>query len=622
MTTSPEHDPNPSIFWGRAIIDELVAAGVTHVCISPGSRSTPLTLAAASHPDIHVHNHIDERSSAFFALGLAKASGTPVALVCTSGSAVAHYLPAFIEAFHARYPIVALSADRPVELMDTGAGQTIAQQDILSSHVVAKTHLETPVLNAQAVRRMRNTIQRVMLRAKGLPGSTAQPGPVHINVPFQEPLAPLETHDPLLKALTQDHPEVAAGRSDKKPWIQNHLPYTQTDANTLHLIANMIKNSSRGVIVCGPMEPSHDTLLEPIRKLIEATNFVLMADPTSTARFGLEHANNISTYDAILRSPALRASDTFKPDLILRFGAQPTSKVYRFWREAHPDTTEILIDSFALAMDHPQLAQHLIAAHPSRFIAQLLETLPETPQPTTSDWQEQWSTAHTLTLEQLQNALENTPIWEGQIAQTITSYLPEEHDIFVASSMPIRDMDTFSQHSQSPRIVYANRGANGIDGLIAAAAGVSAANQRLCTLLIGDVAFLHDASSLLTALRGPSPDTPVKLHILVINNAGGGIFSYLPIAKTQNEHFETHFITPHSVHIEPLCLAYGAHYTSTSSLEELQHHVQSIASTHSGHEVHVTEIKVEREHNVRQHHLLWENLTGQLEQRFSLSQTT
>lgn len=628
MTTLPASSPppNPSVFWGEVILDELARAGMRHVCISPGSRSTPLTLAAANHPDLHVHNHIDERSAAFFALGLAKATGAPVALVCTSGSAVAHYLPAFIEAYHTRQPLIALSADRPLELIHTGAGQTIEQRDILSSHARAALHLENPDLSPQSVRRLRTSLQRAVSLALGQPGSGAIAGPVHLNIPFKEPLAPIAHDAHLVAELFDARQADALGREDQRPWVHRHVPSPAIDPSSLQPLRDLLAHARRPVIVCGPHEASQlrscQAFATLLSRLAQQLGALLFTDPVSQARpLPAQQDVSIDTYDTILRCQALRTSPLFAPDLVLRFGAQPTSKSYRFWREAHPDVTEVLVDTFGEVLDHAQLSSHLVVAEPCALLEALTHEAIR-PAQLDADWRTRWQRAHTLTLHAILHELAHVePIWEGQIAHAAVTCLTQHEDLFAASSMPIRDLDTCMQQLPVAHTMWSNRGANGIDGLIATAAGISAARGQRCTLLIGDVAFLHDASSLLTATRGGDPTTPVRLRVLLVNNHGGGIFSYLPIARTDSPHFHQHFITPHQVDFAPLCHAYGASHTRVSTLDALRDALRrdDLATPH--HHVEVIEVMVDREHNVATHQKLWSRVSSLLEDTFALHQS-
>lgn len=618
---STTQDVNPSALWARVILEELLAAGVRHVCISPGSRSTPLTLAAANHESFQVHNHIDERSAAFFALGLAKQSGRPVALICTSGSAGAHYLPAVIEADMARLPLVALTADRPIELMDTGAGQTIDQKDLFGRHARASIHLEDPQMAPQVIRRLRTTLQRAMSRAVGQVGAMSPPGPIQINVPFREPLEP--TPVALPEGLYHAEDNGVFARAEGSPWVQREWSVGHVRPEVIEALARRCATTTRGVIVCGPLEPTQGDLSAVIAALGEATGFVVMADPLSSARYGQQHSLMIPTYDALLRAKRWAGSVEAAPEMIVRFGAQPTSKAYRIWREQHASCHEVAIDPFGEVLDQVQQTAQLLVAAPEQVATQLVEALgalkknddDEVLREDRGAWQRRWREADAMARATIEQALseQGEGPWEGPIARELVHTLREEDLFFVASSMPIRDVDAFALRREAPLQVFANRGANGIDGLIATAAGVSSASGARCVLLIGDVAMLHDASSLLTAVRGVSDEAPVRLEIVMVNNAGGGIFSYLPIAQ-HAAHFERHFITPHQVNFGALCEAYGVAYEKVTKKSEWRELLDRLAQqAPQGAYVRVSEVVVDREDNVARHRAMWGAITRALE---------
>ena len=631
-----ELDANASSLWGRVIIEELYATGVRHVCVSPGSRSTPLTLAAAAHPHLLVHNHIDERSAAFFALGCAKISGTPAAMICTSGTAGAHFLPAMIEAFYTRIPLIALTADRPVELMDAGAGQTIEQKGLFGPHTRAEAHLENPHLTALALRHLRQSVQRMVAYSRGQLGTGSLPGPVHLNVPFTEPLEPTLAHQAQIEALAHKHPRELRGRQGGlEPWIEHaHNPSEPTEHVMTRLLIACSK-AQRGVIVCGPLEPTHSGLTEPMLRLLDLTGFVLMADPLSSVRHSVRHPNQVSAYDAFLRAKEVVAQPRYGPDLVIRLGRQPTSKAYRLWREAHPSAEEILIDPYGQALDEVQQASQVIYADPASCVRKLCAALKqlghmfaERSLRQRALWLERFNQLDNVAMRHLKGYLKENQageLCEGRIAHDVVAHTGAETTLFLASSMPVRDVDAFSHPRDAlPRRLVANRGANGIDGLIATAAGVSCAEGKRCVLLIGDVAFLHDVGSLLSTTRSLDPRAPLRLDIVVINNHGGGIFAHLPIAKHGDKtHFERHFITPHAVEIEALCRAYALPYRRLETLDAWREHsVQWAAAAleednpSGAHVVTVTEAIVDRETNVRLHRELWAGIVEELDRRF------
>ena len=593
-------DANPNALWARCIIEELVRGGVRDICISPGSRSTPLTLAAASEERLRVHNHIDERSAAFFALGCSKITGQPTVLICTSGSAGAHYHPAIIEALYARVPLIALTADRPVELVGTGAGQTIVQQNMYGPHVLLEHHLELPSLDGQSLRRLRFKLDQAVATSKGRVGARA-PGPVHINVPFREPLEPTPVEMPA--TLAQDAPLALSGRREA-PFIEHVSPRGLAHPEHVDALVDACQFAKRGVIVCGPHELIHGELREGLLALAEATGFPLLADPVSSLRYGRGSEAIVSRYDAILRSKRWRAAHA--PDLVLRFGAQPTSKVYRFWREEHPEATEILIDPFGDVFDQPQQATMVIAAPPGALATKVAANLP-TSEPT--PWTRSFESAESLATSCLEKALDDELFWEGWIARELVEQLPDEGMLWCASSMPIRDVDGFAPRREESLHVLASRGANGIDGLIASALGATSALDAPGALLIGDVAFLHDHSSLLSASRGLDARVSPQLKIILVNNGGGGIFEHLPIAK-HKQHYERHFLTPHQTDFELICQAHGVPYTKVTTKEGF---ADVLGSCFAREGVEVIEAVVDLNENVARHRRAWADVTEALE---------
>lgn len=597
MSEQLPHDPNPNALWARVIVEELVRGGLRDVCISPGSRSTPLTLAFADHPEVRAHSHIDERSSAFFALGVARQTGRPVALVCTSGSAGAHYLPAVIEANMTRDPLIVLTADRPIELMACGSGQTISQQQLYGDQVRLMAHLETPDLDPLALRHLRFTLARALHAACGRPGAEA-PGPVHLNVPMKEPLAPLPTADAPDPKLATLEPLAALGRPDAPLLTIDRTPPAPPE-RALALITDALSQAVRPLVVVGPQPP--DPTLREALLAIAARGVPTLADPVSQLRVAHAPPTLCWRYDTWLRGAPVRAA--LAPDVIVRFGAYPTSKVYRFWREAHPETLEILVDAHGAIHDPTQQAAHLIIADPVAVARQVAARLPDA-MPQAADWRVAIARQEEAARAAIEGALaEDEPLWEGPIARAVLDALPEAATLLLASSMPIRDADTFGPlASHAPRVL-SNRGANGIDGLIATTLGAASHADGPTVALLGDVAFLHDVSSLLAASRcRHASGRPLDVTFVVVNNGGGGIFSYLPIAQFP-DHFDEHFLTTHAIDLAPLCAAYGVAHTRTDTLDGMR----ALLPTRPAPGVRVVEVMVSREHNVARHRALWQD---------------
>ena len=350
------HDVNISALWARVIVEEAARAGVTHWCISPGSRSTPLTLAAASMPGARLTSHIDEREAGFFALGLARASGTPVALICTSGSAAGHYLPAVIEANMSRIPLVVFSADRPFDLMGCASPQTISQTHLFGEHVRHALHTERPVATALALRHVRQAIAQIIQIAAG--AGTPPPGPVHLNVPFLEPLEPTplafpQVDDPLAMEGLKGRPYVTLSGAAPGRWCSDALASWQA-----------LLQEPAGVVVCGPMELTERSpqWVSSLVRFCARLGWPLLADPLSGVRYATGQGAMIEHYDAILR--ARRWALASAPRVMLSFGAPPTSKSFRLWQQQHLETEHLIVNPSLSYMAPAQGPATVIQADP------------------------------------------------------------------------------------------------------------------------------------------------------------------------------------------------------------------------------------------------------------------
>ncbi len=596
-------DPNPSALWARALCEELARAGVRHVCISPGSRSTPLALAAVVHPDLHTHVILDERAAAFFALGLARASGAPAAMLCTSGSAGAHYLPALVEASQDGVALIAITADRPVTLMGCGAPQTIDQQGMFGRFVRASLHLETPQLTPLALRHLRASIARAVALSRAAAGG--QPGPVHLNAPFEEPLEPTLIPNSIPDALRADA-FAYRGRADGAPAL--HTTHAQAQARVDPALASdlaaLLLGARRPVIVCGPLPPC-DATRDALIQLAQVSGAPMLAEPLSQLRAGAHSDALILTSDSFLRARGWARKHG--PDVVLRFGAAPTSKAYRLWREAHPSAREVLIDPHGMMRDPVQQAESLVIAPPELLARALSDALLEATSPPQLEgaWLAHIARAEQLSREAIAASVSDATLWEGAIARDVMRLATGA--LFVASSMPVRDLDTFADARPEPLAIYANRGANGIDGLVSTALGIATARGTHTTALLGDLAFLHDVGGLWAAST-----TRAALTIVVVNNGGGGIFSYLPIAGHDPAKFERLFLTPHQVDLSALATAYGIGYEAVQTRLGL---AQALERARDAGGVRVVEARVDRDDSVARHRRLWAQLSATLEQQ-------
>ncbi|HZO13750.1 MAG TPA: 2-succinyl-5-enolpyruvyl-6-hydroxy-3-cyclohexene-1-carboxylic-acid synthase [Polyangiaceae bacterium] len=489
------------------------ACGDVHVVLSPGSRSTPLALAFDACTSAKVHVVLDERAAGFVALGIGRATGRPAVLLCTSGSAGAHYLPAVIEARQSRVPLLALTADRPAELQACGAPQTVPQARLFGEYV--RFHMELPVPDASLdMRWLRNALAQARAR-------TLEPaGPVHINAPFREPLwAPgLPTQEPL------------------PPAIVRHGTRTLSTDDVAALAGELMRE--RGVIVLGPRAPATmdaRALGAAALRFGRALGWPVIADAASGVRFGEPEV--ISCAEAIVRHDA----EALSPTLVLRIGMLPTSKVLTGWLGRHGRT--ILIDPDGEWHDPDGAADALIIADP----APLCEALAVESE-RDAGWLAAWRRAEARAARALASVC-CEPDWEGAVARAVVEALPEGTQLHLGSSMPIRDVDAFAPSCRRRIDVHVNRGANGIDGTIATALGEALAKGPTVALL-GDLTFVHDLDGLaaLGELRAP-------LTIVVVHNGGGGIFRFLPIARHPTA-FERLFATPQRADLAALCRAF------------------------------------------------------------------
>ena len=569
-----------------AFVDELARAGVTDVCLAPGSRSTPLALLMRDHPDVRVWTHLDERSAAFFALGMAKASGRTVAVLSTSGTAAVNFAPAVVEAYYARVPLLVLTADRPPELRDVGANQTIDQVRFYGTHVKWFNEMLLPERSPKALSYART----VACRAAAITRADAA-GPVHINFPFREPLIPSAPAEAPHGNGTGD------AASPVRPYLNvEEFPRVPTPAELAPLAANLLATERR-LIVCGPQDDP-DFPAE-VTRLAEELNAPLLADPLSQVRCGPHYGPHvIDSYDAFLRDEAVAAS--LEPEVILRFGATPVSKPLLLYLDKHADARQIVVDGGGGWRDPTLAARDVLHADPRSLCEALLAALRADRQPAQrakSGWTSRWQETAQRTRAALKRRLAEEPkLSEPGVLSQLVDTLPAGATLFAGNSMPVRDLDTCLTGDTRPLRLLANRGASGIDGIVSTALGVSAVSPDPLVLVIGDLSFFHDMNGLLAARRHG-----LNATIVLINNDGGGIFSALPQA-TETEHFEELFGTPHGLDVRPVADLYGLAYQHVEQPDELGAAVQASIGSPG---VSLIEVRTERTANARLHKELW-----------------
>lgn len=551
---------NANLLWASVLVETLHRLGLTTAVICPGSRSGPLAIAFAQHPLVEALSILDERSAAFFALGLARRSGLPVALVCTSGTAGANFYPAIIEAHHSQVPLLVMTADRPPELRHCHAGQAIDQLKLYGTYPNWQVEIAIPSPERPMLDYLRQTIIQSWQRSL-LPMS----GPVHLNLPFREPLAPLP--EPAVQQFAQNFPSQDFFTA-VHPW---HWPEVQMSLNDLPI--SYWLNCDRGLIVAGASQPTDpEGYCQAIATLSRLLHWPVLADGLSPLRnFADLNPWLVAGYDLLLRSPGL--ANQFLPQQVIQIGELPTSKELRTWLQNHPCPTWIVdasLDNFD-PLHRPTTHLRLSIAS----LSHLLVNLPtgKSTQPPPPAYLSQWCTAESQLQQAIEQTLSQTEVlFEGKAAWLLSQWLPSHTPLFIASSMPVRDVEWFWQVGSSRISPFFNRGANGIDGILSTALGVSH-RQQPSVLLTGDLALLHDTNGFLIRNHWQG-----HLTIVLINNNGGGIFGMLPIAEFEPP-FEQFFSTPQEINFAQLCATYQVEHELIQSWEQLSQRLKHLPST-------------------------------------------
>lgn len=555
-----------------AIADELRRCGLRHAVLSPGSRSTPLALALARTPGVEIQVVVDERSAAFMALGMAKESKLPAAVVSTSGTAAANFLPAVVEASYARVPLLVMTADRPPELRETGAGQTIDQMKLYGGFARSFTEVGVPEDRDEAPPYWRSLAARAFHLSMRAPQ-----GPVHLNFAFREPLV----DDAGAEGAAR-----AAGRGTG-PWMRELRPLRSLHDSDADELAGAIGGYQRGLIIIAGKEVSADR----VHVLGERAAWPVLADVLSGGR--IESA--VTTYEALMRSK--RFADVHRPDVVLQFGTITTSPMLA--RLAGSAAIRVVVDPGGAWSDPERNASWFMQADASEVCAALIARLPRRSQ---SNWSGSWSRAERTARAALAAALaEDEGLSEPFLARELTRMLPAETRLIVSSSMPVRDLDWFGLPRADLRVL-ANRGANGIDGFVSTAAGVALASGAPAVAFAGDLALLHDHGGLAAAARAGA-----SLVVVVVNNDGGGIFSFLP--QRDLAEFEPLFATPQDADFETLAAASQCAYRPVATRADLAPAVEAGLSRGG---VSLVEVRTDRDDNVVRHRRLWQAVDAAL----------
>lgn len=555
------------------LLDDLFRCGVRHVCLSPGSRSTPLAVAATSDERLRVHVSIDERSSAFLAVGIARASGVPAVVASTSGTAAANFLPAVTEASNAGVPLIVVTADRPPELRGTGANQTIDQVKVYGDSVRWFCETGVPDDRQPLARYWRSLACRAWAETTGSP-----PGPVHLNVCFREPLTP-SPGDPVVGGID--------GRPGGRPWTETGRGRALPAEDDVAWLAKKVASTERGLILAGAGDPE----TAGVHRLAAQAAWPVLAEPASGLRCG-PHA--VSTYEALLRSGW---GDDHRPDFVLRAGKIGISRVVNaFFR----DGEQALVDAHGRWLDPERAADRIVAVEPGALCAAAAAAAPGRD---ASGWLDEWTAAERAARAAIDAVLdERDEVSEPRLARDVAAFAPDGATLVVAASMPVRDLDWFMAPREGLRVT-GNRGANGIDGFVSTTLGVALEWGGPVIALAGDLSMLHDQNGLLLART-----EEVGAVFVVLNNDGGGIFSFLPQAGAVPD-FERAFATPHGIDFAQLARVYGFRHRLLERASDLPPALDDAMGSGG---VHVIEARTDRAENVELHRSLWDAASAAL----------
>lgn len=564
---------NRNELWARTLLDELARAGVREVVVAPGSRSTPLVLTAAADQRFRITVQVDERSAGFLALGVGKATGVPGAVITTSGTAAANLFPAVVEAAWSETPLLLLTADRPPRLRGADANQAIDQLHLFGRYTRLFQELSPAHVSEATLRHLRSVAVRAVAAAVGDPG-----GPVHLNFPFDKPLEPTPVPGDLPEGLGSGAPLLVDGRPGGAPFTRIAPRRALPEPSGVEVLAERLRRAVRPLLVAGPVPRPWET--GPALRRLAALGFPLLADPLSGARFGVPggggfpgargegetdpgstHHQPARTFvmsglqDLVLRSPEVRRR--LRPDMVLRFGASPTSAAVLSLLEESAGQAQVVVDSGDRWKDHQALATLALPWDPGRTAGALADLLGtrggdpadhqgrgEAPSGLDAEgrigWLREWERMEAIAGEVVAGPGGHPAgFFEGTVLREVAARIPEHAILFVSSSMPVRDLDAFGEARSSGPLVLGNRGASGIDGIVSTAIGASLGGRCPVVAVLGDLALIHDMNGLLAA-RAPG----VRVLFVVIQNDGGGIFHHLPV-REYDPPFTRLVATPH-----------------------------------------------------------------------------
>jgi 2-succinyl-5-enolpyruvyl-6-hydroxy-3-cyclohexene-1-carboxylate synthase len=582
-----------------ALIDELVRAGVTSLCLCPGSRSTPLAMSGVRHGGLRVWTLIDERSMGYFALGMARMSGRPVAVLTTSGTAAANLLPAVVEARYGRVPLIVLTADRPRRLRDAAAPQTIDQVRLYGTHVKWFADAVSPQADDAVLRYYRTAACRAAALATAAP-----PGPVHLNVPLDEPLVPVP--DGIMPAEERRDPQAWYGRPGGRPYARSPAPALSPHPEETEWIAEFLARTPRGVIIAGPQYD--EGLPAVLARLAAKVGYPILADPLSQVRCGPHDRRLvIDAYDPLLRVE--EAAPALAPDVIIRVGGVPASKPLLGYIERHARARQVLVDPTGWT-DPSRVASDVVRCDPRRW-CEAVAAVTGGAASADNPWTARWVRLSALAADAAARRLDEIDEpFEGKALAELAGLLPDGTTLFAGNSMPVRDLDSFFRGTPRALRMLGNRGASGIDGVVSSALGAAAAAAERSpgrgheagpgpgrvVPVLGDLSLYHDLNGLLAAKAYRLDAT-----IVLLNNNGGGIFSFLPQAAYPG-HFEALFGTPTGLDFRAGAELYGAAFASAETWPAFRREVRASFDRPG---VSIVELRTARDRNVVLHREIW-----------------
>jgi 2-succinyl-5-enolpyruvyl-6-hydroxy-3-cyclohexene-1-carboxylate synthase len=541
---------NRNTALASAMVEELARCGVRHAAIAPGSRSTPLALALLRAPAIEATTIVDERSAGFFALGAGQASGTPAVVACTSGTAAANLYPAVCEADRAGVPLLALTSDRPPELRDVGAGQTIDQLKLYGEAVRWFCEVGTHEADDAGLLHYRSVACRAFAAARG----DRRPGPVHLNLAWRDPLGPTPGEGDVTAAST-----LALDGRGERPLHAVISPAPTADDHLLDELYERIAAVPHGMIVAG-RQPDR-AAADSVAALARASGYPILAEPTSQLRMGPHDRSLVVwAYDPVARA----RPQSLEPELVLRFGDLPTSKPLRHWLGGLDATRQIVVDPVGGWNEPSRRAETILRVDPAALTAGAIDRLADAGDP---GWTEAWLRVANAAAEAIRGAVESLdePTEPGVHAALGAAYADGDL-VYTASSMPIRDQEAFLAPGPADVRFLCNRGANGIDGLISSGIGAATATGRPAWIVTGDLGLFHDMNAL--ALLG---QTAARVRIVVLDNGGGGIFEFLPQAEqVTRDEFEAIFGTPVDLDLARVAALHGLPHRRLEDLADLR----------------------------------------------------